>query len=177
MLKKEKSEKKELQIFVQGEGIEKIQLIRIDEKSTLLEIAGKLSPFNTELLASPTAEKDLVFLLEDSEKELSPNTSLKELGIKNRKRIHIHRCRKVDVTVNFNGKDICRKFPVSKTIAKIKRWADRKFKIEKTDAHEHALQICGTDKRPSEDVHIGTLVTHGDCQICFDLVPKQRVEG
>ncbi len=172
----EKSKNNELQLFVQGEGIADIQLVRVAEQSTLRELIGKLGSAFTEAGAASAAD-EFIFLLEDSERELASDKSLKELGIKNRERIHINRCRKVKVSVNFNGKEIADAFPPSRTIAKVKRWADKQFGIEGVDATEHALQICGTAKRPDEDVHIGALVRYPNCQACFDLVPKKRVEG
>jgi len=178
MLKKENSEKSKdnkLQLFVQGEGIADIQLVRVVEQSTLRELAGKLGFALTE--ADAVSADNIIFLLEDSERELPSDKSLKELGIKNRERIHIHQCRKVKVSVNFNGREVADAFPPSKTIAKVKHWADKQFGIEGVDATEHALQIGGTAKRPDEDVHLGALVRRPDCQVCFDLVPKKRVEG
>lgn len=179
MLKKENSEKSknnELQLFVQGEGIADIQLVRVAEQSTLRELLKKFSSVFTDTeVASATDE--FIFLLEDSERELASDKSLKELGIKNRERVHIHRCRKIKVSVNFNGKEAAETFPPSKTIAKVKRWADKEFGIEGVDATEHALQICGTAKRPDDDTHLGTLARRPNCQVCFDLVPKKRVEG
>lgn len=172
----EKSKNNELQLFVQGEGIADIQLVRVAEQSTLRELIGKLGSALAEADAASAAD-EFIFLLEDSERELASDKSLKELGIKNRERIHINRCRKVKVSVNFNGKEIADAFPPSRTIAKVKRWADKQFGIEGVDATEHALQICGTAKRPDEDVHIGALVRRPNCQVCFDLVPKKRVEG
>jgi len=172
----EKSASNELQLFVQGEGIADIQLVRVAEQSTLNELLGKLGSAFTEADAVLAAE-EFIFLLEDSERELVSDKSLKELGIKNRERIHIHRCRKVKVSVNFNGREADDEFPPSRTIAKVKHWADKQFGIEGVDATEHALQICGTAKRPDEDIHLGALVRRPNCQVCFDLVPKKRVEG
>lgn len=172
----EKSKNNELQLFVQGEGIADMQLVRVAEQSTLRELLGKFSSVFTEAeVASATDE--FIFLLEDSECELVSDKSLKELGFKNRERVHIHRCRKIKVSVNFNGREIADAFPPSRTIAKIKHWADKQFGIEGVDATEHALQICGTAKRPDDDTHLGTLARHPNCQVCFDLVPKKRVEG
>ncbi|MFY9554815.1 MAG: hypothetical protein WAV47_08895, partial [Blastocatellia bacterium] len=65
----------------------------------------------------------------------------------------------------------------STSVRKVKRWADEEFKLKGVDATEHALQLCGSSTRPDEDVHIGSLVKFPDCKICFDLVPKKRVEG
>jgi hypothetical protein len=125
----EKSKNNELQLFVQGEGIADIQLVRVAEQSSLRELVGKLGSAFTEAGAVSAAD-EFIFLLEDSERELVSNKSLKELGIKNRERIHINRCRKVRVSVNFNGKEIADAFPPSRTIAKVKRWADKEFGIE-----------------------------------------------
>ena len=44
-------------------------------------------------------------------------------------------------------------------------------------AGEHVLQIAGTHDRPSPSTHVGVLVHCPDCQIAFDLVPDQRVNG
>ena len=79
--------------------------------------------------------------------------------------------------MNFNGLTKAQAFSPSATIGKIKRWADDEFGLKGVDATEHALQICGTSTRPDLDVHVGSLVKHPHCQICFDLVPKKRVEG
>ncbi len=72
MLKKENSEKSknnELQLFVQGEGVADIQLVRVAEQSTLLELIGKLGSAFTE--ADDSATDEFIFLLEDSERELA----------------------------------------------------------------------------------------------------------
>ncbi len=173
----EKSDNKEIQLFVQGEGVEEIQLVRIHERLTLRELAGKLPAAFAEIIVSGTEVTELIFLLEDSEHELPLDKPIKDIGIKHRGRIHIHRCRKIKVSVSFNGREVAEAFPPSKTIAKVKHWADKEFGIGGIDATEHALQICGTAKRPDEDTHLGSLVRRPHCQICFDLVPKKRVEG
>ena len=173
----EKSENNEIQLFVQGEGIEEIQLVRIHDHLTLRELAGKLPAVFAEIIVAGTGVTELIFLLEDSEHELPFDKPIKNIGIKHRGRIHIHRCRKIKVSVSFNGKEIDDAFPPSRTIAKVKHWADKEFGIEGVDATEHALQISGTAKRPDEDTHLGALVRRPNCQICFDLVPKKRVEG
>lgn len=173
----EKSEKKEIQLFIQGEGIEEVQLVRVSEQDTLRELISKLPAVFAVTIISVKDVAEFTFLLEDSDKELPLDKPLKNIGLTNRCRIHIHRCRKIKVSVSFNGREIGEAFPPSRTIAKVKRWADKNFEIEGVDATEHALQICGTAKRPDEDTHLGVLVRHPNCQICFDLVPKKRVEG
>lgn len=164
---------KHIEIFLQGEGIPEIQLIKVSPDSTLRDVvkaaqAGGAVGMNPE---------EVIFFVEDSDRELKIDIRLKEAGIGHRHRLHCHRCRKVEVTVNFNGMSKPQTFPPSKTIAKVKKWADDQFGLKGVDATEHALQICGTNTRPDEDVHIGSLVQHPGCKLCFDLVPKKRVEG
>ena len=173
--KGDKQENKEtIEVFLQGEGIPEVQLIRVREDGTvrdLLKVARESG-------AGATQDGEAVSVfIEDEEQELALDSRLKDAGIKNRSRVHVHRCRRVEVTVNFNGTSRENQFPSSKTIAKVKRWADEQFGLKGVDATEHALQISGTSTRPDEDTHVGSLVSHPNCRISFDLVPKKRVEG
>jgi len=161
-----------IELFLQGEGIPDIKLIRVPQDCTVRELIGKV---RTE--SGAQHEEEIVLLLEDQDKELTLDAKLTEAGIGHRQRIHCHRCRRVEVTVNFNTATKVHVFSPAHTIGKIKRWADDQFGLKGVDATEHALQICGTSTRPDLDVHIGTLVQHPHCQVCFDLVPKKRVEG
>ncbi|MCZ7600609.1 MAG: hypothetical protein M5U09_26750 [Gammaproteobacteria bacterium] len=110
---------------------------------------------------------------------MAPNARLDAVGIVHRGRVHVHRCRRVAVSVNFNGDTTGEDFPPSATVGRVKKWAVSKkaFNLQSVDATEHVLQMCNSSTRPDEDVHIGTLVTAPDCRLCFDLVAKQRVEG
>ncbi len=119
----------------------------------------------------------LVVLLEDSDTVLPLNQTLKLAGICHHSRVHIHPKHKINVTVNYdNRQEVC-SFPPSTTIARVKKWADNEFGLHGVDATEHLLEICGTTIRPDEEVHIGTLTHAPEYKLCFNLVPKIRVEG
>lgn len=162
-----------IELFVQGEEIADITLIRVAHDSTAREVVRKAK----EECGITAVEEEILLLIEDQDKEIVLDAKLIEVGIVHRHRIHCHRCRRVEVAVNFNGATKAHAFSPSTTIGKIKRWADEEFGLEGVDATEHALQICGTSTRPDLDVHVGSLVHHPHCQVCFDLVPKKRVEG
>jgi hypothetical protein len=165
-----------IEMFVQGEGIPEIQLVRVPHDGTVRDVIKALRA-NSAGGANLPADEEVVVFLEDSERELRLDARLKEAGVGHRQRLHCHRCRRIEVTVSFNGENRSRSFPPSQTVAKAKRWADDQFGLKGVDATEHALQVCGTGTRPDEDVHIGALVQHPNCKLCFDLVPKKRVEG
>lgn len=164
---------KKMQVFLQGEGISKTKLVEIPPDGTIQAVIEAASEHGLPLEPNETA----VVMLEDSDDTIESNVNIQDTAIKHRCHIHVHRCRKVTVTVRFNGVQHERPFPPSATIKRITRWATRKFGLDDVDAPDHALQICNTQDRPEETVHVGTLVQHPHCQICFDLVPKQRVEG
>jgi hypothetical protein len=164
---------KELEIFLQGEGIPQITLVRVPGEGTVRDILKAALAHGL-----PVEKNDIpVILIEDEDEELALDKRLDQVGIGHRSRVHVHRCRKVEVKVNFNGRQEMHKFGPGATVRRVKRWAVKAFGVPEVDATEHVLQICGTTKRPDEDVHIGTLVSHSDCSLCFDLVPEQRIEG
>ena len=165
---------RDVHLFVQGEGLGQIQLISIGADATVRDLLTELA---AKFCGEYATGGDFAVTLEDDDREIALASTLKAAGLTNRKRVHVHRCKKVQVSVNFNGSTITDDLPPSTTVKKVKRWADKAFDIDKIDAVEHALQICGTSDRPDEDVHIGTLTTHATCSVCFDLVPKKRGEG
>ena len=168
----------EIEIFVQGEGIPEIILLRVPGNGTVRDI---LRSAETQGVHFAGDERSQVIFSEDQEAELSPDLSLEEAHIGHRSRVHVHRCHRIEVTVNFNAAQKTRAFPPSATVERVKRWAvgpaPEGFGLQGVDATEHLLQLCHSNTRPDEDTHIGSLVTFPDCQLCFDLVPKVRVEG
>jgi hypothetical protein len=165
-----------IEIFLQVEGDADVKLIRVPQNGTVRDL---IEAARAKGVTVPNGGENVVVLLEDSDEVLALDKKLKEVGIGHRQRVHCHRCRRVEVTVNFNGRAESKAFPSSATVKRVKKWADAKeqFDLKGVDATDHVLQICGTNVRPDEDTHIGTLVRHPSCNICFDLVPKVRVEG
>lgn len=163
---------KDIEVFVQGEGLREIQLIQISPEARVEELVEA-----AHRLGLPRDGAAVCTSLEDTEEEQGLDLRLTEAGIEHRSRVHCHRCRRVSVTVNFNHQQLAHSFPPPTTIEKVKRWADKELGLKGADATEHALQLCHETTRPAEDVHLGTLVTYPACSICFDLVPKIRVEG
>lgn len=166
-------ERDEIELFLQGEGIRDIMLIRVPQAGTVRDILTAARG------AGLTAAEGVDLSLEDEEAAVDLDLPIAATPIKHRSRIHVHRCRKVAVTVSFNGAQKDETFGPGATVKRVKRWAVGKqaFDLSDVDAAEHVLQLSGSSERPDEDLHIGTLVTHPRCSVSFDLVPKIRVEG
>lgn len=160
-----------LNVFYQIEGSKDILHFEIEAQHTAAALAALL-------IKRHGLEQEVLLFLEDSEEPLSDSAALRDhcghAGVK----LHIHRCRHIDVVVTFNGRTAGRRFPPSATVARVKHWAAvHEFKMSEADASEHVLQIANTHDRPSPGAHIGTLTTRPHCRVAFDLVPDQRVNG
>ncbi len=164
----------EVEVFLQGEGIADIVLVQLPEAGTVRDIVEAAQAHGLH----GDRGQVLVFS-ENAEEPFRHNISLHEAGIRQRSRVHVHRCHKVEISVNFNAGLESRSFPPSATMEQVKRWAvgAQGFNLSDVDATENVLQVCNTATRPYEDIQIGTLVQAGACTVCFDLVPKLRVEG
>jgi hypothetical protein len=161
-----------IQLFLQFEGHRDIQMLRVDANATvgeLLAAAGRAG------LPQDRSEGAVVFAHE-AESPLDPDLTLKEAGIRDKHRVHVHRCKKIEVTLHFNEVTDKLAFPPAATVEKVKKEFVKKIHMSPVDATEHVLQLCGTTDRPEPDTHIGTLVC-GCCTLCFDLVPIKRIEG
>lgn len=163
---------KTIKLFVQAEGNERIELIELPQIASVKDILLSAQSKGISVLSDGVLLFD-----EDNEDPIDSTLSLEMAGIKDRAKIHIHRCRKIDIVIHFKAEEVQKSFPPSATVAKVQKWAAHKFLPNEVDRTEHELQICETDTRPSPNTQIGALVRDGNCTLCFDLVPTERIEG
>lgn len=157
-------------VFYQAESLGRVEHIPFPVESTLADVLAAIcTKHGTDAAA--------LLFLEDAEEPAELTTVLRDIAGPKGLKVHLHRCRRVEVSVTFNGtKD--RAFAPSTTIARVKRWATEKaFPMSPDEAGEHVLQISGTADRPSPGTHLGTLATCPGCHVRFDLVPNERVNG
>ena len=114
----------------------------------------------------------------DQDDRLDPGKSLGSQGIKAGSKLIVARCRRVEVTVNFNGGAKQDSFPPGAAVAAIFAWATGKkgFDLPRSEAGKHTFQVCGGTEQSDQADHIGSWAGD-DCKVCFDLVPKQKFEG
>jgi hypothetical protein len=163
-----------IEILLQGEHIPDIQILRIDHGAGIAALLAEAARART---CEPDGE--LLVFLEDEDEPLSHDGALPHHHHDGGPlRLHVHRCRRIAVSVSFNGQTTTHEFGPGKTVAAVKKWAAIKaFGMDPGDAAEHVLQLTGTADRPDADTHIGALASCPDCRLAFDLVPLKRVEG
>jgi hypothetical protein len=157
-------------VFYQAENLDRIEHATFPPEATLGEVLAAIhTRHNTDAAA--------VLFLEDAEEPADLDTLLRDLTGPKGLKVHVHRCRRIEVSVTFNGTKEHRLAP-SATVARVKRWAvEKAFPMSPEDAGEHVLQLTSTTERPSLGTHLGTLAKHPHCHVRFDLVPNERVNG
>ncbi len=160
-----------IDIFYQAEGLREIAHLEVGAEenfAALKEAIGKKHDLGGETF----------IFLEDADEPADLKKAAHGPDMKGGLKVHVHRCRHVQVSVTFNGETVQHPFAPSATIARVKKWAaERKFGMSEEEAGEHVLQITGTHERPAPNIHVGSLVAHPHCRIAFDLVPDERVNG
>lgn len=162
-----------VQVLLQGECIPDIQVVELgvdDTAKDLLEVATKCR--------AEAIEGEFLVFVEGNPEPITDGDKLPESKDRQPVPLHVHRCRRVLVTVTFNGASKGHEFSPATTVADVKNFvATREFGMRPADAAEHVLQFARGAERPEPETHVGALVSCPDCRISFDLVPHKRVEG
>lgn len=159
-----------IEVFYQGEQLGRVDHLEFPSTTTLAQVKAAISRKHN----CP----DVLLFLEDGEEPVDEGMEVGKLASADSLKVHVHRCRRIEVTVTFNNDTVDRKFGPGTTVAHVKRWAaGQKFKMTPEEAGEHVLQIAGSQDRPPPSTHIGALATHPVCRVAFDLVPNERVNG
>lgn len=78
-----------------------------------------------------------LLFLEDEDEPVDEAILVKERATAKGLKVHIHRCRHVEVTVTFNGETVEPRFSPSATVAGMKRWAaEEKFGMSEEESFQ-----------------------------------------
>lgn len=159
-------------ILLQGEAIPDIEFLTMSEHPSVRDILASAAK-----LRRGGEDGDYLAFIEDEDEPLDSQGHLPKGKAGEPLRLHVHRCRKIAVTVTFNAVPKTDRFAPGRTVESVKKVMARAHGLDPRDAAEHVLQLAGSTDRPDADTHIGALVSHGACALAFDLVPLKRVEG
>lgn len=161
-----------IQIYVHGENSRDPKLVEVPENASVKEI---INLYQQQFSAAGSLDEIELFL-EDEEDPKQKDHSGERDGIKKRIHIHCHRCRKIAVTIVYNGDDKTFTFSPSATAKKILKKAIHAFHINEADAGDYLLKLDDkTILQPSD--HIGSFATFPHCQVKLFLTPTKPVQG
>lgn len=161
-------------VYIQSEFFSDIKFVEVNDEATVAELQRAILA----LLPSGAETSDLTLSVEDDDDDTHGRaTHVKHLKKEHGVRVHLHRCKHVEVQVRFGAEVLHHKFRPATTVGRVRLWAGEKFGMEPGDIAEHVLQIAGTTEQPDVDIHIGTLTKRPQCSVTFDLVPAHRING
>lgn len=161
-------------VYIQSEYFPDIKFVEVNDEATVADLKHAALA----LLPPGTEASDLTLSVEDDDDDAhSHATHVKHLKKEHGVRVHLHRCKQVDVKVRFGAEDVHHKFRPATTVGRVRLWAGEKLGMVSGDIAEHVLQIAGTTEQPDVDTHIGTLTKCPQCEVTFDLVPAHRING
>ncbi len=138
-------------------------------------IASILARFSDE---HPEAEHELDLLVvfaEDSDEEISHDQKFCECHGHRPKILHCHRCKKIAVTVSYNGQE-CREFGPNAKIRRVIEWAKKKFQVD--DKQKWVLRLDGNDGELLDpDTKLGKLANHSTCTLNLFLTVRCQIQG
>lgn len=161
-------------VYVQSEYFPDVRLVEVDDEATIDE----LMRLAIALLPPGTDETEVILSVEDDDEDAhAHSTHVKHLKKEHGIRLHLHRCKHVEVHVRFGAEIVHHQFRPATTVARIRLWAGYELGMALGDIAEHVLQIAGTTEQPDGDTHVGTLAKCPHCSVAFDLVPAHRING
>lgn len=161
-------------VYIQSEYFPDIKFVEVNDEATVAELKHAALA----LLPPGTDASDLTLSVEDDDDDDHGHaTHVKHLKKEHGVRVHLHRCKEVEVKVRFGAEVVHHKFRPATTVGRVRLWAGEKLGMAPCDIAEHVLQIAGTTEQPDVDIHIGSITKCPQCEVTFDLVPAHRING
>lgn len=113
----------------------------------------------------------------DEPEPVPPGCTLATAGLKHHGHVHCHRCKRIQVSVNYQSKTKERAFAPNARIRRVRRWALKAFGLTGPAAGDYVLQPCGSDVDAGLQQHVAEFVRDHTCSACFDLSKEITPQG
>jgi hypothetical protein len=159
-------------------GSKSVQVRATDTLETILRQAG-ISKFDDvhvlvgELPDAPHTDE----AEEDEHGPVRPSCTVGESGLGRNGHLACLCCLRIEVEVHYQNRKVHRRFSPTTTVARVTRWARRRFHLTDADAEKFVLLVCGQIEPPRASERLFQIHQSGRCQVCFDLVPDPRING
>ncbi len=161
-----------IKIHLQGEEITGTKQLTVDARQT----AGELKRFLAESRRFDTGDHLFLFQ-QDSQYPLGDEDPIPR-GADQITRVHLHRCRYVQVSVNYREQSVNADYAPGTCIGKIMSELVRLgFGLNQKELEPLELRIAGTLTRPKPEAHVGRFVRYPFTELALELVPKEPKPG
>lgn len=164
--------KSEFELYIHGPGTTDEKLVAISGDATVLDLIEAAKR------AGVADHPELILLIEDEDEPLPLDARLCDCGVKHKGHLSCHTCRKIEVTVHFNGQAAQRKFAPGRKVKGVLKWALSEFGLGGVDAENKELRLGGADGLILQSQqHIGSFAGHPGCSLELYLTGIVEVQG
>jgi len=165
---------KKIELYVHTQNGVDPKLVQASEESTITELLEIIVA--TGGLEGKVDEEILIFT-EDCDEPVERHRKLSECEIRHRHHVHCHRCRKVQVSVFYNGEHH-ETFGPATTVKRVLKWAIKAFKLSQADAADKILVLKGHDNEELPlDANTGSFTQPHHCLVELCLTAPVEVQG
>lgn len=165
-----------IKTHIYGEGRPTPFVVELPENATALELIAVAQTAGA-LPAEVEAKEFLAFVV-DVDEAVPHDRPVHDPKGNHRLPIHLHRCRKIEVSVTFNGVTHAHGFAPSTHVSRILKWAVHKFGLTGPDAANKELRLDSTTGLVLQDkAPIGSYVIHPKCGVLLFLTDIVQVQG
>jgi hypothetical protein len=163
---------KHIQLYLHGAGTADEKIIEVPENATVHDVIAEAKKLGF------AQDFEAALFVEDSDTESDHKHRLHECGIKHKHHIHVHHCRKIAVTMNFNGVDKTHSFAPGSRVSRVLQWAVNAFQLHGVDAKNKELRLGGTNGTVlTANQHIGSFAHPPQCGVTVYLTGIVEVQG
>lgn len=159
-----------IKIYLHEENKKESRYLTVNSDTTIADLLKIALPEH-----NGESENFQVFI-EDEETPKNKGDHLAHIGVKDKSHIHCHRCKKIKVSVSYNGQSFEHAVEPSLTAKRIKKKAGEKFGISVSDLADLVLQLPDESVLQDHD-HIGSFVSFPECKIHLNLIPQNLIQG
>jgi hypothetical protein len=164
----------------------KVIYLHFSNSRTVTEITAKkeatvgslIKEYASKNASNPDYEEDLEVTIENMDEELPKDATLEKLKINDGEHLHFSRCKKVAVSISYNGATFQHNFAPATTIGKVLKKALKHFDIDETAGSALSLFLTSEcDEAIPGNEHIGSLTGYPTCGIKLFLSKKKNIQG
>lgn len=162
----------QIEIYLHSAGTTEEKIVKVSHDASIDEVleAAKAAGF--------AVTSNTILLVEDAEDALPKGARLSDHGVKDKHHLHCHSCRKIEVSVTFNGQVQSRKFTPSQKAKQVLKWAVGAFELNGVDAENKELRVGGAGGTILQSQqHIGSFATLSNCSLDLYLTAIVEVQG
>lgn len=158
-------------VFIAVQGHDRLVEVNLSDHASINDVRASIGEAGIEI------DESLILFHDEDDEPIEWKDPKLPNKIKNGAKLHLCRCRKIEVMVRYLDQTERHHFAPGARVRRVKAWAVKHFKLAELDAAEHVMQLCNSTDCPPTDTPLHKLTKQGNCELCFDLVPDIRVEG